>query len=204
MCSASIQTLMFSLQLGYRIAPHKSCYLLQLICATNSLNVLNFLSVNGVVIEFLIYLVQFIIKSKYSLTYRLYVALGFFHPCPAFEAAKQSALYSAPKCKGDNFITRHFFWVTQWRSLFCCAEAPRIFMTQDVGLLGESVLGECSLTALPTCLFSSFSSLSVNYCVNTAGYCRIALWIWQEHSPFTRERQLMVFLEGQLLRNLLI
>lgn len=60
--SASLQTLMFSLQLGYRIAPHKSCYLLRLICATNSPSVLNFLAVDGIVIEFLIYLVQFIIK----------------------------------------------------------------------------------------------------------------------------------------------
>lgn len=144
--SASLQTLMFSLQVGYRIAPHKSRYLLQLICATSSQGVLNFLLVYGIVIEFLIYLDQSIIKIS-TLHLSLYVALGFFHPCPACEAAKQPVLDSALKHMGDNFITCHFSWVTQWRSLFCCAEALRVSATQDVGPLGASVLGECSLTA---------------------------------------------------------
>lgn len=114
--SASLQTLMFSLQLGYRIAPHKSCYLLQLICATNSLSVWNFLLVNDTVIKFRIYLVQFIIKISTHLFYlSLYVALGFFHPCPAFEAAKLLVLCSH---KGGNFSTCWFLWVARWRPLF--------------------------------------------------------------------------------------
>lgn len=194
MHSASLQTLMFSLQLGYRIAPHKSCYLLQLICATNSLSVLNFLSVNGIVIEFLIYLVQFIIKTS-TLSLIVVCCSWVFPPMSCFWGCKAVCVVFNPEAQGSQLHYSSFFLGHQWRSLVCCAEASRIFTTQDVDLLGKSVLGECSLTALPTCLFSSSSSLSVSYCVNTAGYCRIALQIWQQHLPFTRERQLMVFLE---------
>lgn len=73
-----------------------------------------------------------------------------------------------------------------------------------MGPLGGSVPGQSSLTALPAWLLPSLPSLAVNYCAGPAACCRIALWIWQQQLPCTRERQLMGFLEGQLLRSLLL
>lgn len=108
MHSASLQTLMFSLRLGYRIAPHKSCYLLQLICATNSLSVLNFLSVNGIVIEFLIYLVQFIIKTS---TLSLIVACcsWVFPPMSCFWGCKAVCVVFNPEAQGSQLHYSSFF-----------------------------------------------------------------------------------------------
>lgn len=108
MHSASLQTLMLSLQPGYRIAPHKSCYLLQLICTTNSLSVLHFLSVNGIVIEFLIYLVQFIIKIS-TLLLIVVRCSWVFPPMSCFWGCKAVCVVFSPEAQGRQLHYSSFF-----------------------------------------------------------------------------------------------
>jgi len=98
----------FSLQLGYRIAPHKSCYFLQLICATNSLSVLSFLSVNGIVIEFLIYLVQFIIKIS-ALSLIVVHCSWVFPPMSCFWGCKAVCVVFRPEARGRQLHYALFF-----------------------------------------------------------------------------------------------
>lgn len=106
--NALLPHLTFPLQPAYSIAPHKSCYLIQLICATNSLSVLNFLSVNGIVIEFLIYLVRFIIKIS-TLSLIVVRCSWVFPSMSCFWGCKAVSVEFSPEAQGRQLRYSLFF-----------------------------------------------------------------------------------------------